>query len=345
MSLKFSTPKAVSFILSTCISFITLAFLSLINDVPSGAFFVVGGLAFASSSILIYLTFKFLIFKEIEKVYQELNRISKDSPTITSSFQTGNPIKKINREIVDYVSQKEDEIDQLKRLADYRREFIADISHELKTPIFAAQGYVLTLQDGAIDDKKVRTKFLKKAAKSLNRLDVLVQDLLTLSRIESGVVTMNLQICDIQALALEVFEQLDGKASKKSIELKLEKAYEEGVYVMADADRMMQVFVNLVNNAISYGNENGWVEIAFYEVEDKVKIEVRDNGPGIDEEHLGRVFERFYRVDKSRSSKQGGSGLGLAITKHIMESHGSIIQIESELGVGTTFRFELAKAA
>lgn len=285
-----------------------------------------------------------MIFKEIEKVHQELNRISKDDRPLSPSFQSGNPIKKINREIVDYVHQKESEIDQLKRLADYRREFIADISHELKTPIFAAQGYVLTLQDGAIDDKRVRNKFLKKAAKSLNRLDSLVQDLLTLSRIESGVVTMNLQICDIQALVLEVFEQLDGKAGKKEIQLKLEKAYEEGIYAMADPDRMMQVFINLINNAISYGHEMGWVEAAFHEKGDKVVIEVRDNGPGIDEEHLARVFERFYRVDKSRSSKQGGSGLGLAITKHIIESHGSTIVIESELGKGTMFRFELDKA-
>ncbi|MGB0522222.1 MAG: sensor histidine kinase [Flammeovirgaceae bacterium] len=340
----FNTPKAVSLLLSFCISLITVAFLSLVNNISIEALVVAATLSFASSFILIYLTFKFLIFKEIEKVQEELSHLSHDTDNQTNGHQSGNPLKQINQEIVDYVSKKESEIDQLKRLADYRREFIADISHELKTPIFAAQGYVLTLQDGAIDDKKVRNKFLKKAAKSLNRLDSLVTDLLTLSRIESGVSTMNLQICDIQALVLEVFEQLDGKALKKEIELKLEKAYEEGLYAMADPDRMMQVLINLINNAISYGHEKGWVEVALYEENDKILVEVRDNGPGIEREHLDRVFERFYRVDKSRSSKQGGSGLGLAITKHIIESHDSVITVESELGEGTVFKFSLEKA-
>lgn len=337
----FNTPKAVSLLLSSCISLITTAFLSLVNNISIEAYLVTAALSFASSFILIYLTFKFLIFKEIESVQNELTRIAKNAPPLAKTYQTSNPLKKINRDIVDLVSQKESEIDQLKRMADYRREFIADISHELKTPIFAAQGYVLTLQDGAIDDKKVRNKFLKKAAKSLNRLDSLVTDLLTLSRIESGVISMNLQICDFQALVLEVFEQLDGKASKKEIVLKLEKAYEEGLYAMADPDRMMQVLINLINNAISYGNKGGWVEVALVEEKNKVKVEVRDNGPGIDQEHLDRVFERFYRVDKSRSSKQGGSGLGLAITKHIIESHGSTISVESEINNGTIFTFEL----
>ncbi len=228
----------------------------------------------------------------------------------------------------------------------YRREFIADISHELKTPIFAAQGYILTLQDGAVNDKKVRDKFLKKAGKSLGRLDTLVKDLLTLSRIESGAIVMHLQICDIQALALEVFEHMEGKANKKSISLNLANPNEEGVYVRADPDRMMQVFVNLVNNSIIYGKEKGYVEVRLTEEDKTVLIEVTDNGQGIPKEHLPRLFERFYRVDKSRTkiTSSGGSGLGLAITKHILESHKSKIQVNSELNKGTTFQFRLEKA-
>lgn len=288
-----------------------------------------------------------MIFRQIEKIHEELNRISDGNSPLSANYQyLSNPLKQINKEIVNYVSQKESEIDQLKKHEEYRREFIADISHELKTPIFAAQGYILTLQDGAVNDKKVRGKFLKRAAKSLNRLDALVQDLLTLSRIESGVIVMNLQICDIQALALEVFEHLEGKAQKKEIELRLSKASEDGVYVKADPDRMMQVLINLVNNAISYGSSGGWVEIDLKETEELVNVEVRDNGKGIPKEHLPRVFERFYRVDKSRTKTQssGGSGLGLAITKHIIEGHKSKITVSSKLDEGTVFRFSLSKA-
>ncbi len=289
-----------------------------------------------------------MIFRQIEKIHDELNKISEGKTALPSStnYQYGNPLKQINREIIDYVSQKENEIDQLRKMEAYRREFIADISHELKTPIFAAQGYILTLQDGAVNDKKVRDKFLKKAGKSLGRLDTLVKDLLTLSRIESGAIVMHLQICDIQALALEVFEHMEGKANKKSISLNLVNPNEEGVYVKADPDRMMQVLVNLVNNAIIYGKQEGYVEIRLTEENEKVLIEVTDNGQGIPKEHLPRLFERFYRVDKSRTkiTSSGGSGLGLAIAKHILESHKSKIQVSSELNKGTTFQFRLESA-
>jgi two-component system phosphate regulon sensor histidine kinase PhoR len=195
----FVTPRAVSLLLAFSISVITIAFLSLMPNTTAEQLFVAGALSFSSAFILIYAALKFMIFRQIEKIHDELSKISQDQPAISPStnYQYGNPLKQINREIIDYVSQKENEIDQLRKMETYRREFIADIYHELKTPIFAAQGYILTLQDGAVNDKKVRDKFLKKAGKSLVRLDMLVKDLLTLSRIESGAIVMNLQICDI----------------------------------------------------------------------------------------------------------------------------------------------------
>lgn len=305
---------------------------------------VAAGISFSAAFILIYITFEFLIFREIEKVYIELKKVAGEAnklPTIQNIYASRNPIKRINKELVDYVSQQEHEIDMLKQHESYRREFIADISHELRTPIFAAQGYILTLQDGAINDKNVRNRFLKKAAKSLNRLDTLVRDLLTLSRIESGVLVMQKEVLDLQILVLDVFDQLEVKAKKKGIALKLTHAYEEGVYISADPNRLLQVFDNLVGNAISYGKENGIVEVSLKPDGKFVTVVVIDDGPGIPEEHLSRVFERFYRVEKSRSKKQGGSGLGLAITKHIIEGHDSTIKASSQLGEGTRFTFTL----
>ena len=340
------TPRAVALLLAFSISCITIAFLSLVQSTSGEELFVAGAISFSSAFILIYVAIKFMIFREIEKIHEEMNRLSGSNVPVGSNYQYGNPLKQINREIVQYVSKKENEIDQLKKLEIYRREFIADISHELKTPIFAAQGYILTLQDGAVNDKSVRGKFLKKAAKSLNRLDSLVQDLLTLSRIESGAIVMQFQICDIQALVLEVFEHLENKAKKKNVTLQLAATDDEGVYVKADPDRIMQVLINLINNAIVHGREDGQVEVALQETPSEIEVSVSDNGEGIPEEHLGRLFERFYRVDKSRTKKQGtsGSGLGLAITKHIIEGHHSKITVESELEKGTTFRFALEKS-
>lgn len=337
--------KAVSFLLALCVSVITLMFLSLLNQASGVVLIVATGMSFSSAFILSYVVLEFLIFKEIQKIYTSLDKVTrKELRDLDNKNKEDiqNPIKRINQRISAYVSKKEKEIDQLKKIEAYRKEFIADVSHELKTPIFAAQGYVLTLLDGAMDDEKVRHRFLKKAAKSLNGLDALVQDLLTLSQIESGVISMHYEVFDLQSLVVDVFEQLERKAEKKSVKLKLAKTFDNGVYVNADYTRISQVLVNLISNAIKYGNYNGWVEVALTETRKKVKIEIIDNGPGIAKEHVDRIFERFYRVDKSRSKKQGGTGLGLAIVKHIIEVHDSKISLKSEINEGTTFTFYLS---
>ncbi|MDW7693809.1 ATP-binding protein [Flammeovirgaceae bacterium SG7u.111] len=340
-------PRAVSLLLAGSIALVTIAFLSLLGSAGVSLLVVAGGISFSTAFILIYITLEFLIFKEINEIYSHLEKITSqdmDYERKPNKEGSNNPVRRINEEIKAYMARKEEEIEKLKRLEVYRKEFIADVSHELKTPIFAAQGYVLTLLDGAVDDENVKYKFLKKAAKSLSGLDALVQDLLVLSQIESGVIRMQFSTFDIQDVTLDVFDQLEKKANKKGITMMIDNIREDGFKVKADVNRIFQVMSNLISNAIKYGLESGLLKVHFEETADKIIVSVIDNGPGIAPEHVGRLFERFYRVDKSRSKKQGGTGLGLAIVKHIVEGHDSRITIDSKLGEGTTFKFQLEKA-
>jgi two-component system phosphate regulon sensor histidine kinase PhoR len=371
-------PRAVALLLAICVSTITLLFLSLVEGVGIEALLVAGALSFSSCFMLVFVTLKFLIFNELSKIYEELVKLrSKDkskekqmtSPLINTSnennFLNGNqevivipqekelpkqsnhPIRRINQEIVDFASSKEEELERLRKMEVYRREFLADVSHELKTPIFAAQGYILTLLDGAMDDAKVRHKFLKKAAKSLNSLNTLVQDLLTISQLESGFISMKPENFDFSELVQDVFDQLEHKGKKRKVKLRTNFEIEVPCMVYADRSRLTQVMINLVANAIKYHKlEGGWVRVTLrnsLQHPEEITIEVSDNGMGIAHEHHARIFERFYRVDKSRSKKQGGTGLGLAIVKHILESHHTKINVESALEVGTTFTFRLKK--
>ncbi|MGF1533179.1 MAG: sensor histidine kinase [Bernardetiaceae bacterium] len=339
--------RGVALLLASAVSLITLAFLSLVEDTPQNALLVGGLLSFAASFLLVFVTFEFLVFREISEVYERLEQIRGEGRPYAerppTSMPSGNPIHRINQEIEAYAIQKQQEIEILKKNEVFRREFIADISHELKTPLFSAQGFVLTLLDGAMEDKKVRRRFLKKAAKSLEALNLLVEDLLTLSKIESGQIKMHYSVFDMEELVNEVFEQLESKAEKRFVNLHIYKSA-EAVYVRADEQRIAQVINNLVINAIKYGKDNGHVWVRMETDDQRVIITVDDDGPGIPEEHLSRIFERFYRVDKSRSKKQGGSGLGLSIAKHIIHRHNSSISVSSELGIGTSFRFHLERA-
>ncbi len=348
-------PKAVALLIGISVAGVTLSFLSLVPQVPKAAFLVTGFLSFSSAFFLSFVVLEFLFFKEINNIYMVLETLRETIVRVTDDEQkepeeeilfSSNPLKRIHQEISNYALLKEEEIDKLKNLENYRREFLADVSHELKTPIFAVQGYILTLLDGAMDDEKVRMKFLKKAAKSLNGLDALVQDLLTLSQIESGGISMKPEPFDLVLSIKDVYDQLEIKAKKREIKLKLTDKTKGHCVVNADYNRINQVLINLVINAIKYHKpEGGWVNITLSETANhkEICVEVADNGLGIPEEHLGRVFERFYRVDKSRSKKQGGSGLGLAIVKHIIEGHHSTIQVHSEHNVGTRFLFKLQK--
>jgi len=335
--------RAIALLLALCVASITTAFLSLVPDLTATAIVISFLLSFSSSYILMRLILEFLFFRQIEDINESLKRIQETGLTLKSRTSSINPLKRINKEISSFAETKEREIEELKERENFRREFIADVSHELKTPLFAAQGFVHTLLDGAINDKEVRKKFLKKAAKSMDALDLLVQDILTISQIESGEIKMHFENFDILELCNEVVDQLDVKAEKQGIELKIQKKLKP-VIVRGDYRRIYQVVINLISNAIKYTRRGGRIKVSFKEANDKVEFSVEDNGRGIPESDLSRIFERFYRVDKSRSREKGGTGLGLSIVKHIVEGHNSEIKVESEYKKGSKFYFQLEKA-
>lgn len=332
-------------LLAVSISIVTALFLSLVNDVDVQAVIVAAAISFSVSYLLIFVVLEFLVFGEINKIYKMMSKLQKFKLTGFTKQKSNqlNPLKKINEEIHTFAALKQKEIDELKKLETFRKEFVADVSHELKTPIFAAQGFVHTLLDGAVNDKNVRTKFLRKAAKSLDGLDALVQDLLTLSQIETGDIKMKFENIDLYNLCLEVVEQFEQRAKDRAIVVTLEKP-KLLMVVHADWLRITQVMTNLVSNAIKYSNENSEVSIRFEVSKKHITTFVTDNGEGIPPAHLERIFERFYRVDKSRSRERGGTGLGLAIVKHILEEHNSKANVKSVLGEGSTFSFKLPLA-
>lgn len=323
----------------------TLAWVGPTMPLQQGA--LVAGITVAACFLLLYLMFEALIFREVNSIYSGLENIKrKEFRKLSNKFLfRPEPLKRMREEILDMAQRKQQEIDELKRLQALRREFLADVSHELKTPIFAAQGFLHTILDDDDVDDFTRQKFLRKAANSLDALDALVQDLVTISQLEKGVVRMRRQGFDIVELVHEIFEQLELKAAQRSVRLELfpPNLPATGVRVLADRNRIRQVLVNLIDNAIKYGRENGHVVVSVIEGGKTVRISVRDDGEGIPKQHLNRIFERFYRIDKSRSRDSGGSGLGLAISKHIVEAHKSTIRVRSEVGQGTTLEFKLAK--
>jgi two-component system, OmpR family, phosphate regulon sensor histidine kinase PhoR len=336
--------RVLALLLALCTAIITTLFLSLFRSVETAVLIVSFGVSFSASYLLTFFILEFLMFREINKLYKLINKLKKKELDSIGKQKSGaiNPFKAINEEIYSFAELKQKEIDELKKLEMFRKEFIADVSHELKTPIFAAQGFVHTLLDGAIDDKNVRVKFLKKAARSLDGLDVLVQDLLTLSHIETGQIKMHFEKIDLYELTQEVFEQFEHKMDDKEVHLRIESDHKK-VMVYADWQRISQVMTNLISNAVKHSFEGGEVVVEFQVGKKFVEISVRDYGEGIPAEHIHRIFERFYRVDKSRSREKGGTGLGLAIVKHILEGHNTRAEVESTVGKGSVFNFRLPR--
>jgi two-component system phosphate regulon sensor histidine kinase PhoR len=336
--------RVLAFLLALCIAVFVTLFLSLVESIDATGLTVAAILSFSIAYLLIYIVLEFLIFRELNKIYTLIRKLKKKELEGIEEQKPGtlNPLKNINEEIYSFAEFKQKEIDELKKLEAFRKEFIADISHELKTPIFAAQGFVHTLLDGAVNDKTVRNKFLKKAAKSLDGLDMLVQDLLTLSHIETGQIKMQFENIDLYQLTEEVFEQFENKADKKDVRLRIESNHKK-VYAYADWQRITQVMTNLISNAIKHSLDGSDVIVSFSTTKKNVVVRVQDFGEGIPEEHVHRIFERFYRVDKSRSREKGGTGLGLAIVKHILEGHKSKAEVSSEPGKGSSFTFKLPK--
>jgi len=338
--------RTLTLLISLAVALVLTAFLALASYFSSEGLKVALALVFVSCFLLVYFSYEALVFREIKHIYSSLDKVKRQEfkKVESRSIFTADPLTKIKDEIYQIAERKQQEIDELKRLQAMRREFLADVSHELKTPIFAAQGFIHTLLDGAMDDPNVRERFLQKAAKSLDGLDALVQDLISISQFEKGVVKMNKRNFDVVQLVHEVFEQLEQKAAQHEIALHLEAAPGQQIILFADPNRMRQVFINLIDNAIKYGRRGGNIWILFDEGRKKYTVTVKDDGSGIAQEHINRIFERFYRIDKSRARDTSSTGLGLAICKHIVEAHRSFIAVKSEVNKGTTLRFKLPKA-
>jgi len=240
--------------------------------------------------------------------------------------------------------QRNSEINVLKDQENYRREFLGNVSHELKTPLFTIQGYILTLIEGAMKDKKVRNKYLNRTAKGVDRIISIVKDLDLITQFESGIKTVDKSNFNIYEIIDNIFDLLEFESEKNNTNLRIRNERNNSVMVYADKERITQVLTNLVVNSIKYGKENGYTEIEVDDHDkDRIIVKVIDDGEGIEEEHLPRLFERFYRIDKTRSRKKGGSGLGLSIVKHIIEAHQEQIFVKSKVGVGTEFSFTLLK--
>lgn len=338
-------PRIVAFILALLIATITAAFSNLVDSTPPATVALTFLVAITSSFLLIYFSFEYLIFRELFKINLSFQKLKKKDFKFQDHELKANlnPIKNLNQELAGFATFKQREIDELKRMENYRQEFIADLSHELKTPIFATQGFIHTLLDGALEEPEVATRFLKKAAKNLDALDELVQDLLTLSEMETGSVKMKRQTIDLFEMVNDVFDQLGKRAAKRSVSLKLSAPSEDTIRIEGDEKHIFRVLTNLVENAIKYGNDGGEVTVFLKEENDSVEVMVEDDGPGISDKDQTRIFDRFYRVEKSRSKDKGGTGLGLAISRQIIEAHKSKIVVESKPGKGSRFSFKLYK--
>lgn len=298
--------------------------------------------SYLSSFLIIQYRVQRFIYTRVKKIYDDVSMLEAsnlDPGNITTDMDT------LTKEVERFAHDKKLEIEALKVRENYRKEFIGNISHELKTPLFTVQGYILTLLDGAMRDKTVRKKYLQRANKGVERLIYIVKDLDLITKLEAGDLNLEVEDFNIVELVQNVFDLLEMKAAKKDITLTFDRAYTQSIFVRADREKIQQVLSNLIVNSIKYGKEGGTTEVTIEDlIKNKVIVRVTDNGEGIEPENIPRLFERFFRVDKSGSRREGGSGLGLAIVKHIIEAHGEKIYVESKPGVGSEFSFTLERA-
>lgn len=302
-------------------------------------------LTVVASYWLVYFSLNRFIYSRLKQIYQSMGKREEIKKVKSKNTKSDDVMKMVNQTVLDWRNEQQKKIDELKKMADYRREFLGNVSHELKTPIFNIQGYLSTLIEGGIYDENINIKFLKKSEKSVNRMIAIVEDLEEISKFESGELKLHKTTFDLLELCYEVSDFLEEKALKNNSRIEVNTSRFTKLNVKADKKRIRQVLINLVDNAIKYGNPTGGkIMLRFYDFHDHVLVEVNDNGIGIPPESLPRIFERFYRTDRSRSREKGGTGLGLAIVKHIIEAHRQNISVRSTPDKGTTFSFTLKKA-
>jgi len=304
---------------------------------------------FVSILLVIFLFTSYLANKFIEKRLKPIFKIIRDVPVAETrrakEMSKQNSFNDdVNAEVTRWATRKQEEIKKLKELERYRKEFVGNVSHELKTPIFNIQGYIMTLLDGGIDDPRINQLYLQRTVKSIDRMISIVEDLESINKLESGELKLKMEPFNLIKLVEDVFEIELLIAQERKICLEFSTRIDKPVRVLADKKRIMEVISNLIVNAIKYGKKGGNVKVGFFDLDDHIVVEIKDNGIGIEKELLPRIFERFYRADKHRSRDQGGTGLGLAIVKHIIEAHDQTINVKSMPDLGTTFTFTLKKA-
>jgi len=334
--IKFNNPFKISALIS-CILIFTIILVYFFQKIFDINIYILTILLFVPNLLITYFLLNKFFYDRIKVIYKSIYKF-KGTSKITEI-----DIDHVEKEAKEWADAKEEELDQMKKDDNYRREFIGNVSHELKTPIFNIQGYLQTLIDGGLNDENINLKYLKRANKSVDRMINIIDDLEVISRLETEQDELDFQKFNIVELVYEIFDLMEMKASEMNINLKL-KNESQGETVVADRNKIQQVLMNLVSNSIKYGKDGGDVIIRFFDMHNNMLIEVSDNGIGIAQESLDRLFERFYRVDKNRSREIGGTGLGLAIVKHILEGHNQTINVRSTKGKGSTFSFILPKA-
>ncbi len=347
--MKNATQKSIALLVSAVISILlflimTLIRFSLDEALPLYISIIIPLIAFGITYPLVYFTVEEFIYRRVKLIYKIINDLKTGKDVLKEKMEKTNILDDVQEQVIEFSMNKSAEIEELKKLEKYRKEFLGNVSHELKTPIFNIQGYLETLLDGGLEDEKISRDYVERAAKNADRLITIVEDLLLISQYEGGELKLETERFDIHQLTKEVFDSLKMQASLRDIRFQFKEECDMPFFVDADKSRISQVLYNLTTNAIKYGREHGYVFVGFYVMEDLLLTEISDNGAGIEKEHLSRLFERFYRVDKARSRDGGGTGLGLSIVKHIIEAHGQTVHVRSTVGIGTTFGFTLKKA-
>ncbi|MDR2801965.1 MAG: sensor histidine kinase [Prevotellaceae bacterium] len=305
---------------------------------------LVNALVFVVVYVFAYIVLKDFVIKKITPIYKTIYSMSAVRSKLRTVPRSGDIVERVNREVAQWAEEQTKEISRLSAMEQFRKEFLGNVSHELKTPSFAIQGQLLTLLDGGLEDPSINRKYLESCERNIERLISLVDELETINKLETGETILHKTSFNLIILVEEIFAACEIVSEKKNIRLYMQRPPTGRIMVYADRQRIAQVLTNLIGNSINYGRESGETEVLFSDMHDHVLVEVKDNGIGISEDHCARIFERFYRVDKHRSREHGGSGLGLAIVKHIIDAHGETINVKSKLNVGTVFAFTLEKS-
>lgn len=342
--MKRLTPLQVTLLVSLLVAILSATIVLAYGNVKKEIVFIIFIVTGITTYVTISIFLKYFIYDRIKVIYKTIshfkatgNNHSKEISLLEDSITVA------DKYVLNWQEDYTKEINELKQTEQYQKDFLGNVSHELKTPLFNIQGYILTLLDGGIDDKNVSVNYLKRAERSVERMVAIVDDLQSITQLERGSLELDYETFNIIELAAEVINALEFIAEDNAIQLRFDKEYTKPIWVSADKFRIRQVFVNLLMNAIRYSNNNGYAEVRFFDMDELCLVEVADNGVGIDPKHFSRIFERFYRVDKHRSREHGGSGLGLAIVKHIIEAHNQKINVRSAVNVGSTFAFTLKK--